>query len=326
MPIVSQLGVANEATYGTGVTVTRFFEFSSESIKLETGRAISEGLRSGQRVARTDRFVPYVKGAAGSLKLEPASRGFGIWLQHLLGNVSTSGPTDSAYTHLATVADLWNKSFTMQVNRPFGAAGSTNQAFTWTGGKVQKWSMECEAEGLLTLEMDLLFQNESTSVALATASYPTGTEVMSWSRASATVGGSAVPVTKWKVTVDNSLESERFFLQTNTRRAQPAESAMRSIEVEFECDWDSLTHYNRFRAETAAGTLASVLLEARSPSLIGATTYPGITITMPNVRFDEAGGTVDGPGIMMDSIKGTALTDGTANAIELRYITLDSAP
>lgn len=326
MPIVSQLGIGSETTYGTAVTPSRFFEFSSENIKLETGRAVSEGLRSGQRVNRTDRFVPYVLGASGSIKLEPASRGFGIWLRHLLGSVSTSGPVDSAYTHLATVADLWNVSFTAQVNRPFGAAGSTDQAFTWSGGKVKSWSATCEKEGLLTFEIECLFRDESTAVSLATASYPTNVEVMSWANAKARIGGVDIPVMSWKVEVDNALEGDRYFLQNSTRRAQPAEANLREITVEFECDWDSLTHYNRFRAETAAGTLASVELEARSPSLIGATTRPGITITLPAVRFDEAGGTVDGPGIMTDQVKGVALANGVDQPIQLRYVTLDTTP
>jgi hypothetical protein len=326
MPIVSQLGMKKETTYGTAVTVDRFFEFSSEAIKLVTSRAVSEGLRSGQRVERTDRFVPSVLRAEGPVSLEPASKGFGAWLEHMLGTVATTGPTDSAYTHTATVGDLWGKSFTQQVNRPLGAAGSTNQAFTWEGGKIVSWTLSCETEGLLKFEMDQAFEDETTATALASASYPASTEVMSWARADCTIGGSAVPVTKWSVKVDNHLKTDRHFLAGSSRMAQPAEDAMREITFECEADWDSLTQYNRFKAETAAGTLASVVVTAKSPTLIGATTYPGITITMPNVRFDNVEATVDGPGIMMQGIEGKALSDGSAQPISVAYVTTDATP
>lgn len=326
MPIVSQLGAKKETTYGTAVTVDRFFEFVSESIALETGRAESEGLRSGQRVARTDRFVPYILGAAGSVTIEPASKGFGFWLEHMLGTVATTGPTDSAYTHTATVGDLWGKSFTLQVNRPLGPSGSTNQAFTWEGGKVTKWTLSCKTEGLLKFEVDLIFEDETTATALASASYPASTEALSWARADATIGGTAVPVTSWSVSCDNKLKTDRHFLASSTRRAQSAEEAMREITFSAECDWTDLTHYNRFRAETAAGTLASVVTTAKAPTLIGATTYPGVTVTMPLVRFDEPGPTVDGPGLMMQTIGGKALTDGSQQPISVAYVTTDTTP
>ena len=326
MPIISQLGAKKETTYGTAVTVDRFFEFTSEKILLDTGRAESEGLRSGQRVARTDRFVPYVLGASGPISLEPASKGFGFWLEHMLGTVATAGPTDSAYTHTGTVGDLWGDSFTMQVNRPLGPSGSTNQAFTWEGGKVTKWTLSCEKEGLLQFEADLIFEDEQTATALASASYPTATEPMSWARADCTIGGTGVPVTKWSVSCDNALKTDRHFLQGSTRRAQSAEEKMREITFSAECDWTDLTQYNRFKAETAAGTLALVVVTAKSPTLIGATTYPGVTITLPAVRFDEPGPSVDGPGLMMQTVGGKVLSNGTDQPISVAYTTLDTTP
>jgi hypothetical protein len=156
MPISSQLGVKKEVTYGTAVTVDRFAEFLSESMQLETGRAESKALRTGQRVQRSDRFIPYITGVSGSVELEPLSKGFGFWLEHMLGQVATTGPVDGAYTHTASIATLCGKSFTMQANRPFGACGDTNQAFTWEGLKISKWELALDAEGLLTFSADLV--------------------------------------------------------------------------------------------------------------------------------------------------------------------------
>ena len=60
--MLSQLGFKAESTYGTAVTVDRFTEFNSCGIALERGAVMSKGLRTGTRVQRSDRFMPYTSG------------------------------------------------------------------------------------------------------------------------------------------------------------------------------------------------------------------------------------------------------------------------
>lgn len=65
MPLETQAGMKDEVTYGTAVVVDRFMEYNSEAIKANVTRIEYNGLRTGQRVQRTDRFVTVNKGAAG---------------------------------------------------------------------------------------------------------------------------------------------------------------------------------------------------------------------------------------------------------------------
>jgi len=326
MPISSQLGVKKEVTYGTAVTVDRFAEFLSESMQLETGRAESKALRTGQRVQRSDRFIPYITGVSGSVELEPLSKGFGFWLEHMLGQVATTGPVDGAYTHTASIATLCGKSFTMQANRPFGACGDTNQAFTWEGLKISKWELALDAEGLLTFSADLVGEDESTATALATASYPAGAEVFSWVGGLVTIGGTATDVKSWKVSCDNKLDDGRLFLRENTRRKEPVESDYREITAELTLDFENLTHYNRFKSATAAGTLAAVELQATAATLIGASTYPRIKATIPAARFDEVGVNIGGTDVLEQTVKCVGLFDGTNSPISVEYTTADTTP
>lgn len=326
MSVNSQLGVKKETTYGTAVVVDRFFEFTSEGITLDTGRAVSEGFRASQRVARSDRFVPYVAGASGSIELDVLSGGFGFWLEHMLGTVATTGPTDTAaYTHTGTVGDLFGKSFTCQVDRRLGAAGSTAQAFTWEGGKVAKWTLECETEGLLTFSADLVFEDEKTATALASASYPSSVVPLSWAGASASIASTGIPVTKWSVSCDNQLKTDRHYLANNTRRSEPVEEGLREITVEVECDWSDLTQYNRFAAETQSGTLAALSLVAQAPSVLtgAATTKGSLTVTLPAVRFDSVEANVSGRDLTTQSISGVALDNGSAAPISVAYVSAD---
>lgn len=325
MPLETQLGVKDESTYGTAVTVDRFQEFNSWSVELEVGRVESAGLRSGHKVQRSDRFVPYKKGAAGSVEFEVLSKGFGFWLKHMLGTVGTSGPTDSAYTHTGTIGSLYGGSFTAQVNKPFHPAG-TNQAFTYEGGKVAKWSLACDVDGLLIFSADLVFEDGTTATALASASYPASMEHLSWAGGAITIGGSSVPVTSFKVECDNGLDVERLKQRASTLRQEPTENTRREITWELEADFESLTQYNRFASATASGALAAIVATWTAPTLIGASTYPSLAVTIDEARFDSFGAEISGPESLMQSLSGRGLYDDSNQPISVAYVTSDATP
>lgn len=331
MSLQHQTGVKKETTYGTAVVVDRFFEVNSGApAKVETGRSVSAGLRRGQRVVRKDRAVPYVLGATLTRELDVLNSGFGFWLEHMLGAVATTGPADTtAYTHTGTIDDLEGTSFTYQENVPLGASGNTDQAFTYEGGKIAKWTLSCETEGLLVASFDMVFEDYTTATALATASYPAAATVpLSWADASATIGGTSVPVTKWSVSCDNKLKTDRHYLANGTRRSEPVEEDLREITVEVECDWSALTQWNRHVSEVVADNYAAIILSAKAPTLIAgaATTYPELRIDLDAVRFDDVDPDTIGPGMTMQTIKGVATDNGTDEPIEVRYVTVDTTP
>jgi hypothetical protein len=149
-----QLMVKNEVTYGTAVTPDRTFEFNSESISDSFGRTEGDPLRVGTYVKRNDRFTPYYAGASGTIELDVMTKGFGWWLKQMLGNVATTGPTETTvYTHTGTMADLIGTAFTAQVARPFHPSG-TVQAFTFEGGKVASWELANSVENNLVATTD----------------------------------------------------------------------------------------------------------------------------------------------------------------------------
>jgi hypothetical protein len=68
---------------------------------------------------RSDRRVPYIMGAGGSVSFSVLSKGFGFWLAQSLGTVATTGPADTTvYTHTGTVGSLTGDFFTAQVGVP----------------------------------------------------------------------------------------------------------------------------------------------------------------------------------------------------------------
>lgn len=323
---LGQLGVADESTYGTPVTVTRFFEFNSESIAVETGRVESPGIRAGTRVLRSDRRVPYIMGGSGSVDLDVLSKGFGFWLKHMLGTVATTGPAETTvYTHTGTIGSLTGNSFTAQVGVP-QIGGGTVTPKTCHGGKVKSWELSCKAGETLKAKLDLDFEDVEHSTALATASYPTAMEPLTFIRGLVTVGGAQTDVAEFTVKGDNGLKVDRRYLRNSSLKKEPVEAGLRKITCDLTLDFDSLTHQNRVLSATATGAQAAVVLYCEGLTTIGSTLKPKLTITIPVVMFDGDTPTVSGPDVVPQKLKGVGLFDGTNSPVSVAYQTLDATP
>jgi hypothetical protein len=318
-----QLGVVDEVTYGTPVTVSRFFEYESENIAETYGRTEGDPLRVGSGFVRNDRFTPYIGGAAGTIQMTVMTKGFGFWLKHMMGGVATTGPAETTvYTHTGTEASLVGDSFTCQVNRPFNPSG-TNQAFTYSGGKIAKWTLSNSVEGNLLLDLDCDFQTWDTAVALATASYPTSMEPFSWVGGYVTIGGSNYDVTEFSLEVDNGLDVDRRQIRANALKKEPT-SSRRSGTFSITADFDSLAQRNRAASTTRAGALAAVTGVWRGPTLLGSTIYPEFSVSIPAARFDEWSGATEGTDAISQELSGVVRYDGSASPVTVTYKSADT--
>lgn len=317
-----QLGIVDESTYGTPVTVTRFFEYESEGIEDSFGRTEGDPLRVGSSYVRNDRFTPYYSGAAGTLEMAVMTKGFGIWLKHMLGAVNTSGPAEtSVYTHTATEGALLGKSFTLQVNRPFHPAG-TNQAFTYEGGKVADWEFKNSVDGNLMLSLGLDFENVATATALATASYPATMENFTWAGGVVTIGGVATDISEFSLKGSNGLDVGRRRIRGNTDKKEPT-SSRREASFAIKADFESLTQRSRAASATRAGALAAIVATWNGPTLLGSTLYPQLQITIPAGRFDEWKGATEGTDAIEQDLSGVVRYDGSASPITIVYKSAD---
>ncbi len=328
MPLNASIGVVDESTYGTPVTVTRFFEFVRESIRANPARVESSGLRAGHRAHRSDRFVPIPSmGAAGDIELEVHSKGFGFWLKHMLGAVGTAGPTDEAYTHTGTVATLQGDSFTCQVNRP-DVPDEGDQAFTYHGGKITSWRLANSVSGLLMATLSCDFEDVDNATAKATPSYPSSTELFSWAGGVVEIGDSAFHATSFEVSCNNQLRTDRRFLRGSALKKEPIEQSWREITFTMEAEFEDDTHWDRVMSATRAGALAKIEgIWTGLDSIGGGTTKPSLEVELPAARFDGEGGpVVDGPGPLTQRLTGKGLYNGTDSPVSLIYVTGDTTP
>jgi hypothetical protein len=320
-----QLGVADESTYGTAVTPTRFFEYDKEGIEESEGRTEGDPLRVGSHHVRHDRFTPYFEGASGSVEMAVLTKGFGFWLKHMLGSVATTGPAETTvYTHTGTEGELYGKSFTLQVNRPFHPTG-TNQAFTYRGGKVTEWTLSNSVDENLMLELGMDFQQVDTTTALATASYPTNMDNFTWAGGVVNIGGSAYDVTEISVKGNNGLDTDRRQIRGNADKKEPTQSRAEA-SFSIKADFDSLAQRTRAHASTRAGALATITATWNGPTLLGSTLYPKLTATIPAARFDEWKGATEGADAIEQELSGVVRYNGTNSPISIAYSTADTTP
>lgn len=322
-----QFGAVKETTWNTPVTVSRFFEVLEAPIKPVPARVESAGIRAGSRVARSTNFQTYTKGGSGSAKFEVPTKGFGFWLEHMLGGtVTTTGPTDANYTHTAKIGSLTGKGLTAQTGVAFNPAEGV-QAFTFSGGKVTGWELSMEVEGLLICSLDFDFASSTTATGLATASYPSGFNQFAWTGASIAIGGTQICLNKFSVKGDNKQATDKYMLCGTSTKHEPTENDLRAITWDAECEFADLTQYNRVMSATRAGALASIVATFTGPEIHGGATYPQLVVTLPAARFDDGLPAFSGLAPNVLGISGVALDDlsGTT-ACQISYRTTDATP
>lgn len=318
-----QLVVGAESAYGTLATLSRAFEYDSESINDSYGRTEGDPLRVGSAFQRNDRFTPYYEGASGNISFAVMTKGFGFWLPHMLGQVATTGPAETtAYTHTGTEGPLFGKSFSAQVNRPFHPSG-TNQPFTFRGGKVTEWTLSNDVDANLMCELGVDFMQVDTATALATATYPTLMDNFTWAGGKVTIAGTDFDVTEISIAGSNGQDVDRRQIRQNTDKKEPT-SARREGTFSIGADFDSLTHRARAASTSRAGALAQVVASWRGPNLLGSTLYPELTITLPACRFDEWEGASEGPEGIEQSLSGVYRYAGTGSPITIAYRSADT--
>lgn len=314
-----QFMVAKETTYGTPVTVTRGFGYDGDPMPIapKFDRTQGNPIRPGSRFIASSRAIPYFDHAEGHIDLEVMNKGFGFWLEHMLGTVGTTGAGPYVHTGTeGTTSALVGKGITAQFNAPLSPA-QTNQAWTFGGGKVMKWSLGNTVDQMLLLGLDLWFNQYTTATALATYSEPSSMTNFAWTHGVISVGGSAFDITSVNVEVDNGYKDKRAQIRGNSAQKEPIPGAASGLWT-LAADLDSLTQFNRVASATTAGLYAQIVGTWTNGTDI-------IAATIPAGRFDDMvfGGD---RGASEQTLSGKVEWDRTNSPVSVAYTTGDSTP
>jgi hypothetical protein len=318
-----QLGIGAQSVFTTRVAPTRFYEFLSEGIKLDSQRASSQGLRANKRVTR--HWRENRKGVAGPISIEHPIVGSGLLWKYILGAVATTTPSGAtnARDHAATLGALDGDFFTAQVGR--ASVAGVVHPFDYVGCKIASASLSQSVDGFLQLEMQVDGWDEQTNQSLAVASYPTDLGQFFYEDCIVTVNSVAYDARDFSLAIDNGLKTDRYYLRGDTRKKEQIEETSvdgRAITGSCEGDFESLTIYNLF----ANGTEFPLSVKWTSPAEIETGFNYELEITLPRCRMDGETPAIGGPDVLAQPFNFVALQPSSGEPITVRVRDSLTAP
>lgn len=262
-----QYGMKKETTYGTPVTVDRFYEVLADSSHNFDKMPIrGEGLKVGSNGPRVDRSVAGVGKGTITVKANILSKTFGVLLEAISGTAVSTLVSASTYQQrgIATTTTPYARpSYTIQFGVPRSDASGTVDAYTYAGCVATAFEIDAPARSAPTLSVTFWAKSLATATALATASYATSATMFtdSASTAGATFGGAlTMPTTTALVsggTAASNIRSWTFTgdLGVNERPAlgswQQPTFGKASYSLKFAQDYDATTTRALQLAETS---------------------------------------------------------------------------
>lgn len=308
--IGSSFGIATETTFNTGVTVSRFYEFNSESTNYNKNVSVGMGLRAGGQVPRSQRRVVTTFDATGSLVLDLPTRGLGLLLAHGLG----SFPSKVGNSFTFTLGDVYGHSFTAQIGVP--QYGGTVTPKTLTGCKISSFDINASTGEIATGTFELDGAGFTIGTALATPSYSLNGSVFHFAQGAITLDGSAIAnIKNFNLNVDNVLKTDRYNFGAAGAKAEQTNNGFRKITGSVTAEFTDTALLTKFLADTAAAI--SLTLTASASEVL--------QITLSAVKFDGDAPQVSGPEVIDVEFTFEAYDNGTDAPITIVYTTPDTS-
>lgn len=326
----SQVMFGTEVTYGTSVTPTVALEATSVGLELQQEYIMSEGLRSGLRVQRGDRTVVNRKGVSGDLELDITSNALARWLIHAMGDSRAIGtikstPDTGVYLYTMNLGDPASLA-SMTIQTGVADVSGTVRRMDAVGCYVTEFSLSNEIDGILTGSFTIDGRDYTPSAsAVTSATYATGTEPLVFHQGAITVGGTAVPLKSYELSVTHGYDVERYQINSTSLKSRPIINAKDEItltlEMEFDgtaggATWATSDFVSKFRAGTK---VTNVIGTWTGSTAIASTNYPYLKATVPQAVITAATPTIDGPEIVALSVELMATDDGSNQPLTLEY-------
>jgi hypothetical protein len=354
-----QVGAVTAPSYGDSATaVNHFYEFLSEKFVFNPSWLDGAGLKAGQAYNRSARTVQSRFDVNGELVMEhtigsaatAVADSMGLWWKHALGS-SVVTPTlvlGTAYKQVHTNGSKAGMYLTCQIGRP-QILSTTVQPFTYLGVKVTAWEFSCSDNKIAELKLTCDGQTESTSVALAVASYPTPNGLFAFSDATIlTVGGTASTaagettiaggsalgsrVNGITITGNTPMKVDRYGLGNAGLKAEPIENSIPTITGTLSTEFYSRTElYDVFKAGTSTPLQVDFTkFDAAGNDANGVAAGPNpyrLSFIFPSVKFKVADATIGGPDVIPQNVQFQAYDDGSGTnpVIQVKLVSKESS-
>ena len=299
-----RIALAKETTYGTRVAPTRFFAITGEDIAFARQRAFSAALGMGRW---TRPSVLTTRTGAGSISGEVPTTGFGYLLDALHGNTVTpvqDGATTS-YTQTHTLDTPPSKSYSLQKQIPPVTSSTLvpldYTGVMFTGGATFNWATG--AQGLLTYDLPVTVQDETTGQTLVTYVAPTAWAPYAFMQGTVTIGGAAEAnvMGNGSLAIGYSMRDDAYTLGGTGTIAKPVETDKPTASMTFTADFNDLTNITR----VTNNTIADVVLKFEGATIASTFKYT-FQVTLQDCVFTSPSPTVNDAGPVQQGITLTA--------------------
>jgi len=208
-----KVALAKETTYGTPAARNLFAWLTAdgESLSLKQSRKIKPTLGniSQSYSSRSKADV------TGGLKFYPTYTGLEFLFEVAFGSATqAANGTAGFYDHTYTLTPSALQSLTVEVDRDSADAGS---AVVYPGCGISKLTLDQKLEEPLAITADLVGSGAETEVAsTATGTLP-ALVGFDWEDFSLSLGGNPIFCDEFSLTIDNSLETDRYKLGQRTK-------------------------------------------------------------------------------------------------------------
>lgn len=271
------VGIGRESSRGVGVAPTYAIPHVTFSFddKVTSARSVA-GMSNIQDSEES--FVT-TKYGQGDLEGEVRASSFGLLLYAMLGTLSTSGPTDSAYTHSFSLENT-NQHDSLSI-----LVSDSNTTEIYKLAMLDSLELTQELDEILKFTASFMSKQANTSAA-SMPSYLAETKftkkhlsVKFASNLAGLSGASAVSVKSLTLTI-----SKNVVLDDVLGTAEPEDILNRQIAIEGELtlNYEAETYKNYMKDDTKR---AMEIKWTNTDVTIGASTRPSFTIQLPLVDF-----------------------------------------
>lgn len=234
--------LGKEATYGQAASTTISNRINDVSLSKNQERNEKANLSvpaSGVLGGLYDGF----RTVQGSISMPVHYKGLGLLFLLAMGDVNTTG-SQAPYTH-EYVPNINLPSATIDVQR---GSGISNQMEKFTGVKVSRLAISCEAGGEMTAAVDFIGQSSQARAANITSSFGTGSSVLHFHAGQLSFGGNNYDCASMNFVIENNVEPRNNLGSKET--AEPTVGDVRRITLEVTVDIENNNLFDAYQNGT----------------------------------------------------------------------------
>ena len=319
----TSVGLAPETTYGTFVAPTHFVEPTSETLDLNLTVVNGTGMRPGRRTTTTRQRAVEKRSVSGDIEVEADYDELGILLAAAFGSVTSKPIATSSHTyqHVFTPFADYLPSYSVQKGIP-PLGGGAAIPWSFTGMQANQFEFSAKTGAVPTCKVTFVGKDaksvENGAPTFTTPTYPSTSELLSFTGGSIVVGGTVTAptstalatggtavatVTDCDIKLDNALDSAGYTLGGGGTRTRPGAALLAKPTGTLTAEFRDTTFWSQYLGQNQL----TLVLDFKGSATTDSTRE--LQIYIPAIALDGDTPKAKAGSIVTQSINFTVLQD-----------------